>query len=436
MALPHRPDLRSVLPLCWLAGSMLLVTLLVAHLPQERIGCDFFSFWTAGELLASAQSPYDADHQARVQRGSAGQGGPREGALRLHALLLSALARPCVHGTGPAGISGRQGRLDLPRFRAPAHHRLSPEGRRGGIPRRVPMVVVPAFAFSIFSALMGQTAPLVLFLIAACWALLEGRKDRFAGGVLAWLTIKPQLTAVLLAGILLWAMRRGRWGVVHGFILVLGVLCLSSALAVPSWPVEMLGAIRRQPPPTAYFPSIGATWLSVLKTLNVRGWILWVLYSAAALPILAAVVRSALGRDCPSAICSGSAPRRLLRDAVRPPLRLPDPAGPDARAAGRPMPGEAKDGVIRHVIFDDLANHGNEQYFRRHQHRGERIGIDVLLDPTGINGGLVLLVHEGPWPPRKRTTLPVHRPMTAGSVIRRDVARLPPSVAITAHRDH
>ena len=62
------PISGSVLPLCWLAGSMLLVTLLVAHLPQERIGCDFFSFWTAGELLASAQSPYDADHQARVQR--------------------------------------------------------------------------------------------------------------------------------------------------------------------------------------------------------------------------------------------------------------------------------------------------------------------------------------------------------------------------------
>ncbi|MGE5754559.1 MAG: hypothetical protein ACM35G_02405, partial [Planctomycetaceae bacterium] len=36
-----------------------------------------------------------------------------------------------------------------------------------GAPRWFPMVVVPAFAFSIFSALAGQTAPLVLSLIAA-----------------------------------------------------------------------------------------------------------------------------------------------------------------------------------------------------------------------------------------------------------------------------
>jgi hypothetical protein len=70
MALPHRTDLRSVLPLYRLAWSMPLINLLVPNLPRERMGCDLFSFWAAGELLASVQSPHDADQQARIQRQS------------------------------------------------------------------------------------------------------------------------------------------------------------------------------------------------------------------------------------------------------------------------------------------------------------------------------------------------------------------------------
>ena len=69
--------------------------------------------------------------------------------------------------------------------------------------------VVPFVLMGLLLApMLGQTTPLVFFLIVAAWRLLEARRDRAAGGVLAWLTIKPQLTALLLVSLLLWAAQR------------------------------------------------------------------------------------------------------------------------------------------------------------------------------------------------------------------------------------
>src|SRR5438132_132265 len=63
----------------------------------------------------------------------------------------------------------------------------------------VAFVSVPVFAFSFACILLGQTALIVFLLIALSWRLLELRRDKSAGVALALLTIKPQLTAVLLA---------------------------------------------------------------------------------------------------------------------------------------------------------------------------------------------------------------------------------------------
>ena len=61
----------------------------------------------------------------------------------------------------------------------------------------------------------------------------------------------------------------------------------------------MLRAAERTPPPTAYFPWIGTTWLLALKTAGLKSWGLWVLYLAAALPFLAVLLRAALDRSQP-----------------------------------------------------------------------------------------------------------------------------------------
>jgi hypothetical protein len=161
----------------------------------------------------------------------------------------------------------------------------------------IPIIVACAFALSVYSLLMGQTPPLIFFLIALTWRLLDKEYDWCAGSVLAWLTIKPQITAILLLALFLWALRRRRWGVVLGFGTTLGVLALVSSVIVPSWALQMLRATSLTPLPTDYFPWYGTTWLLVLRSLGLHSWPLWGLYLAAALPFLAVVVTKALDRQ-------------------------------------------------------------------------------------------------------------------------------------------
>ena len=137
--------------------------------------------------------------------------------------------------------------------------------------------------------------------------------------MLAWLTIKPQLAAVLLLAVLLWAIRRGRWGVVQGFAAMLALLCLASFAVLPTWLGEMLDATRRTPPPTDYFPWIGATWYLLLKGAGLRSWWLQAAYLAVALPFLVVVVRAALDRSRPL--------RDVLSLASSPPTSSPPTGG-------------------------------------------------------------------------------------------------------------
>src|SRR5262249_44100290 len=58
--------------LVWLIGFVAATTVAVfawsRFVPSEKLCPDFLQFWTAGQLVASGQSPYDAEAQARVQR--------------------------------------------------------------------------------------------------------------------------------------------------------------------------------------------------------------------------------------------------------------------------------------------------------------------------------------------------------------------------------
>ena len=163
-----------------------------------------------------------------------------------------------------------------------------------GVPRSIALVAVPLCLFSVEALIAGQTTILILFLTALAWKLLDCHRDRAAGAVLACLTTKPQLAAVLVLALGIWGVRQRRWSVFHGFAATLALLCLASSVVVPSWPMEMLSATRQTLPPTEYFPWLGNTWYLILRTLGLRSWSLWVLFLAVALPFLWAVVRTAI----------------------------------------------------------------------------------------------------------------------------------------------
>jgi hypothetical protein len=286
----------------WSAATVLIAVAAVlasrSALASPRICSDFLCYWTAAKILASGQNPYDGDLQAGIQQ-QHGWDKATSG-LGIYRFLpyyyppwfglLCMLFLPLGYITAKAAwfwlnVELALGTGYLLRYAVP------------GLPRWLPAAAVLMFLFSLICLLVGQTAILIVFLTVAAWRLLEARWDRSAGMALAWLTIKPQLTAVLLLGILLWAVRQRRWGVVAGFLITLALLCLASAWMVPRWPAQMLNAARETPPPTEYYPWIGTTWYSLLRTLDLSGWALGTLYLGVALPMLGAVVRAALDRS-------------------------------------------------------------------------------------------------------------------------------------------
>jgi hypothetical protein len=284
------------------ALALLLSSLGVYVLPEKIISVDFICYFSAARILASGQSPYDLASQTEVQhalgweRATKGFGVydclpyfyPPWFALAFIPLLpLGYPAAKVVFfflNIELALLSG---------------HLL--RGTVRGAPRWFPVAFVALFAFTIVSALLGQTALVILFLVVLAWKLLDGGRDRAAGVVLACLTIKPQLTVVLLLGVLLWAIRQRRWGVVGAFLLTSALLAGVCTWIVPSWPVQMLNAPRQTPPPTELYPWIGNTWFLVLKAVGAQGWGLWLAYLGLAVPFLVAVVRAALDRSRPFA---------------------------------------------------------------------------------------------------------------------------------------
>jgi len=279
--------------------SLVFLTVLAAFLvwggcrvlSWDRAFPDFICYWSAGKIVAAGASPYDVDWQTRIQH-EYGWDKATDG-FGVYDFL------PFYYPPWfawfwvvflPLGYTGAKiawffVNVELTLLTG---HLLTQTVR--GVPRWLPLWLVPCFLFSLTAVLLAQTTTLVFFLMVLTWYLLEQRQDRAAGVALAWLTLKPQLTAVLLLGLLLWLIRQRRWAVLGAFGLTLSVLCLISTLLEPSWLFQMLQAPRVTPSPTEHYPWIGNTWFLLLRTVGLQGWGLNVLYLAIALPTVLAIV--------------------------------------------------------------------------------------------------------------------------------------------------
>lgn len=305
VALPDRPARREHVraTLILIAILVLPAAMVTVHLVCGHAGHDYIQFHAAAGLIASGENPYGLVEQARAQRllrqGRVLDPGDlyeRHGALpyfyppwlALACVPLSALnfqvARSVWIWVGSQSLS------------------LAGYGL-GKLSDQAPPPLAVALALTLmpcyYSVQLGQTAPLVLLFLVATWRLLDRGRDWAAGIALAWLTVKPQLTVVVIPAVLILSVRRGRWGVVAGFAVTLAALGLTCTWLFPSWPVEMVLATRRIPIPTAINPSVGVTWLSVLRSVGVSGTPLALGYVSAALPAAALALAAAWDRVRP-----------------------------------------------------------------------------------------------------------------------------------------
>jgi hypothetical protein len=261
---------------------------------------DFLCYWTAGKLFANGNSPYDSDAPAHVQRdlgwSKDTQGGGRYEFLPFYCPPWFAL---CCAPFAALGYPTAERVWSFINIESLLLSSALLKDFAKGLLRAVTPLVVLAFFPTLVAVFAGQVSPVILLQIVAAWRLLDRRRDQFAGALLSCATIKPQLSCVLLAGILLWAARRRRWGVVGGFAAGLGLLCLASTAVVPSWPMEMLHATRVTPLPTDEWPWVGVSWNLALRTLGLSGGFLWLAYAAAAVPLTLLTLGAACDREGP-----------------------------------------------------------------------------------------------------------------------------------------
>jgi hypothetical protein len=287
----------------WTIGFLLVTSLLVLlgriFITWQKPCPDFVYYWSAAKILASGHSPYDLDLLSQVQR-QYGWEKATDGFGRYDSLpyyyppsllgLIAVLLLPL--GFSTARIAWLIINTELLFVIAYLLRNAVP-----GVRRAAPFALVPFFALSIVCVLVGQASMFVFFLVAATWRLLQRGSDRSAGWALAWISVKPHLTTLLLLATLVWSIRQRRWRVIEGFIAGSMVLVALSFWAVPSWPLQLGQLMLTVPTVSSTFPWLGTSWFQVLRSVGLSGWLLWATYALFALPFCWILLRSALHRD-------------------------------------------------------------------------------------------------------------------------------------------
>jgi hypothetical protein len=158
------------------------------------------------------------------------------------------------------------------------------------------LVWAVVFYNSARTIILGQFAGLILLWIVGSLLALKQEKDLLAGILLAFTTIKPQMTFLVIPALFIWAFSQRRWRVISGFTLTMILLAGGSFLLLPGWLSGFIEQVSYYPdytvtPPPLwvitgyYLPQLGKpveTGLSILLML-------YLLYQWRRLPYISAV---------------------------------------------------------------------------------------------------------------------------------------------------
>ncbi|HEX3659621.1 MAG TPA: glycosyltransferase family 87 protein [Pirellulales bacterium] len=276
---------------CWLLGLAALVTGLACWPASNGLAPDYMQFWSASRILAAGGNPYDPQLQT-AENAAQGWRIDDQGLGRYPFLpyyyppwLALALVPLVPLGYGLAKCVWLALLIEAVLAVAFLLRRQIP-----GVSPLLTMLLTAGFGVWWTALPIGQTTPLVVLLAVAVWRLGEARRDVLAGMALAWLTIKPQLALLVIAGTLVWAARQRRWKLIAGCFGCAALLLGVSTWAQPDWLPAMLDAPRVTPLVTAENPWMGASWFCLLGSLGLSGPIRCAAYVAVALPAAGTVL--------------------------------------------------------------------------------------------------------------------------------------------------
>jgi hypothetical protein len=213
-------------------------------------GADFYPIWlTSREGLLHHRGPYDPETTRQIQIGLFGR------PLNAHDFAVPPDPRAFANPAFAEILFWPLALLPFPVVRValavilPAVTALSillwlrALGLRAGPVVLASLTLLMLSSYPVLEGLFAeQIGLLVGFLLAASLAALVGRKLFLAGSLLALTLIKPQMTVLAAAYLLLWsfAQWRARRRFVAGFLLMSAALAASSLLAWPHWIPEWL----------------------------------------------------------------------------------------------------------------------------------------------------------------------------------------------------
>jgi hypothetical protein len=155
----------------------------------------------------------------------------------------------------------------------------------GGSTQKRWLAAVIAFTFlPTFHALrIGQISPILLLGIVGFLHFESNKRFWLAGAFAALLAIKPHLLYLVCISILVWSVRRRRWGILSGGAIVLFSATLTAVMFNPHVITQYLSAIRAGSPLVWMTPTFGSlltklfgrerTWLAFLPMMAGLFWL-------------------------------------------------------------------------------------------------------------------------------------------------------------------
>lgn len=252
---------------CALAFALMALASLAVYVPvitgNGFATHEVISFWSAGQLLAHGQNPYDAAETLRIQR-AAGLGNSYNALIMRNPPIALPLVLPLGY------LTQRQAMLLwlaflLGVFALSVRLLWDAFGQPEGLPRWLPYGFAPA----LICIVVGQSA--ILPLLGLALFFRYHRMYPFAAGAALWLcTLKPHLLLPFAAVLLLWSIRERRFRILAGASVALAAsLAVAWALDPHAWSqyAQMARGSRVE---QEYIPCI-----SVALRLGLRPAALW-----------------------------------------------------------------------------------------------------------------------------------------------------------------
>jgi hypothetical protein len=221
---------------------------------------DFIAYWSSSHILVSGGNPYDQTTLSNLEQsicpGLSTQGGAHLNTwnppwLLLIFIPLGLLPYP-IAALVWTFINTFLIGLSLIIF-----WQLSSHGEN---PRGILFVFLAGFVFieTLATITIGQITPIVMLSVILFILCIDHRLDFYAGSILLFALIKPQVTYFFILVVLIWIIKKRRWKIIAGFCITLFISLVIYWVIIPNWVSKYIDLLNSMPYYSLYTSTFGS----------------------------------------------------------------------------------------------------------------------------------------------------------------------------------